>query len=92
MNLVTITAVTPVRNAEEIVRAMLGGFRLHGGHLSGDMAAYAAEVEPLVRRDRLTSLYARLDKLLWSAPDEIKKRANRKHFVTYNTVSGCWHL
>jgi hypothetical protein len=73
------------------VAAVLGGFRLHGGHLSSARAAYAAEVSSITRapnlRDRVTT---NLDHICWQAPDSVKKALGQRQILRYDVESDRW--
>jgi len=73
------------------VAALLGGFRMHGGHLSGARAHYAAEVRSMTRRP---GIYDRaigsLDRPIWVAPDGVKKALGRGRILRYNVQKECW--
>jgi glycosyltransferase involved in cell wall biosynthesis len=73
-----------------VVRALLGGFTLHGDHLSDDLNAYWAEVRPMDSVGLRGRVFRYLDQLLWLAPDRIKKLANKSHFIIFDEASGLW--
>jgi hypothetical protein len=74
-----------------IVEAYLGGFKLHGGQLSENLAAYRAEMRALSTPSRLTCrLAAAADLPLWHAPPRIKKLFNRRHLIRFDPVTRSW--
>jgi glycosyltransferase involved in cell wall biosynthesis len=73
------------------VAALLGGFRMHGSHLSAARASYAAEVQAMTRRP---TAYDRaicsLDRPVWVAPDAVKKALGRSQILRYDVKKQCW--
>lgn len=73
------------------VAALLGGFRMHGEHLSGARARYAAEVSSMTRRpgfgDRVVGA---LDRPVWVAPDSVKKAIGRRQMLRYDVRNESW--
>lgn len=69
----------------KIVESYLGGFRIHGGQISGDKTAYYQEVDSLVQQPGIFDLaLASLDRLLWYAPHKIKKLLNPENLFRFN--------
>ncbi len=68
-----------------IVEAYLGGFRNHQGQLSEDKSKYLAEVDQWVRKPNLyEQIIAACDRLLWSAPTQLKKRFNPQGILRFD--------
>lgn len=73
-----------------VVAAFLGGFRYHGDHLSGDMAAYREEARRHASGPRPYELpLVALDRLTWRAPERVKKAWN-PHLLRYDRRSDRW--
>ena len=74
-----------------IVRAYLGGFRVHSGQLSGNINAYRAEMEKLASKPRLRDrLTWPVDRLVWSAPDLVKRWLNPGRLLFFNHRRNLW--
>jgi glycosyltransferase involved in cell wall biosynthesis len=74
-----------------IVKALLGGFTQHGGHLSDDAAGYREEVARHASRMGVSRLpVALVDSVLWRSPDRVKKQLNNAHLVVYDQASASW--
>ena len=75
-----------------IVSAQLGGFRIEPGQLSGDRAAYIAELKGMAEApgpvDFILMLY---DKILWYAPPAVKKFLNPGGFHYYDFGARRWN-
>jgi glycosyltransferase involved in cell wall biosynthesis len=74
-----------------VVNALLGGFTLHGDHLSDDLSAYRSEVASPASAGVLATMWVYLDRLLWLAPDRLKRLASSGHVVTFDEATGKWH-
>jgi glycosyltransferase involved in cell wall biosynthesis len=74
-----------------IVSAHLGGFRIHAGQLSADIAAYRAEMASLADAPGPAD-YALMacDKICWYAPPAVKKLLNPRGFHLYDFGAGRW--
>ena len=73
------------------VAALLGGFRMHGGHLSGARATYAAEVRSMTRRPGFSDrVIGCLDRPIWVAPDGVKKALGRHQILRYDVAKDSW--
>lgn len=69
----------------KIVEAYLGGFKYHKGQLSENIGAYHTEVQSMVNRPNIRNyLLACYDKLLWLAPNKIKKTFNNDGLLRFN--------
>ena len=68
-----------------IVAAHLGGFRLHEGQLSEDLAGYRHELASFTRRPMAHQrALASVDRTLWYAPLQVKKRLNPRGLLVWN--------
>jgi glycosyltransferase involved in cell wall biosynthesis len=73
------------------IAAVLGGFRLHGGHLSDARSAYAAEVSEMTNRARVADkFFEYFDRIAWRAPDDVKKALGRGQMLRYDLGTGAW--
>ena len=74
-----------------IVSSHLGGFCHHGEHLSVDYDRYLDEMTWHTRRpsprERLVGEY---DRLMWRAPDRLKKMANPDTLLRYDLAARAW--
>lgn len=74
----------------QIIQAALGGFRLHGNHLSEDWRGYQDEVMRTVeRRAHLLNPRVMIERAVWRAPDRVKIALNRG-IVRYNIDQLTW--
>lgn len=74
-----------------IARAMLGGFCFHGAHLSEDLARYRAEMRRHSGRlNPATFVLAVFDRIVWYAPDRVKRLANPHHLALYDRATNSW--
>lgn len=75
----------------KIVKAFLGGWRVHQGQLSENSSEYVREMETLLRkpsaRDQALSL---VDKFLGYCPTKIKKRFNKDGLFTFDHEHQQW--
>ena len=75
----------------KIVKAFLGGWRIHQGQLSENSSEYVREMETLLRkpsaRDQALSL---VDKFLGYCPTKIKKRFNKDGLFTFDHEHQQW--
>lgn len=68
-----------------IVEAWLAGYKIHQGQLSGDLKPYLTEMKAIADKPGLSHhLDAIFDKLIWFAPNGIKKRLNTKTLFRYD--------
>lgn len=69
----------------KIVKACLGGFKIHKGQLSNDLTAYKKELLAISTKPKITDYaLAAFDKLIWYAPTKIKKQLNKEGLFLYN--------
>lgn len=69
----------------KIVESYLGGFRTHQGQLSEDLSKYQSEIDKLVRQASVSEqILAACDRLLWSAPTQLKKRFNPQGILRFD--------
>lgn len=73
------------------IRSVLGGFRVHGGHLSDDRGRYRTEMmrvaaPPDVRQRLLTGI----DKVVWNGPDWLKRRCAGAQMTSYDFGTDSW--
>jgi hypothetical protein len=74
-----------------VVKAVLGGFRLHAGQLSENRNAYAAEVRGFARAPGLPDrLLAGFDRVMWQAPVQVKRLLNGAGLLQYDHKTGRW--
>ena len=74
-----------------IARVMLGGFCFHGAHLSDNLAEYKNEMRRHSGRlNPATLALALFDRVLWHAPDRIKRAGNRRHLALYDRANDSW--
>ncbi len=74
-----------------IAKVFLGGFGYHRNHLSADIDGYRRELRRHCGKPRLrTQLLAQADRILWRAPDRMKKLANPRFMLVYEPGSGQW--
>lgn len=74
-----------------VARVMLGGFCFHGGHLSDSLAEYKVEMaRHCARITPAVRAVALVDRILWHAPDRIKRAANRHHLALYDRANDSW--
>lgn len=74
-----------------VVEALLGGFRLHAGQLSTDMAAYQREAAEISKRlSPLAHVTARLDAMIWHLPPRVKKLLNPCHLLRFDHQKQQW--
>jgi len=74
-----------------IAKVFLGGFGYHGNHLSADIDEYRRELRRHCGTPRLRDrLRAQTDRILWRAPDRLKKLANPRCMLVYEPDSGQW--
>ena len=69
----------------KIVKAYLGGFKIHKGQLSKDINAYKNELLNISTKPKITDYaLAAFDKLIGYAPTKIKKQLNKDGLFLYN--------
>lgn len=74
-----------------IVAAQLGGFRIHPGQKSEDMAAYHTEMDTITTASSVWDrAVMRLERWLWYAPQRWKKRLNQDQIKLYNNSTHSW--
>jgi glycosyltransferase involved in cell wall biosynthesis len=74
-----------------IAKVFLGGFGYHGDHLSADIDKYRRELRRHCDTPRLRiRLRAQADRILWRAPDRLKKLANPHSMLVYEPASDVW--
>lgn len=75
----------------KIVEAYLGGFRIHKGQISEDRKAYNQEIYNLAEYSNVVDyLVAVVDRLMWYAPNKIKKTFNPNHLFRFNHELQDW--
>jgi hypothetical protein len=75
----------------KIVKAYLGGFKIHKGQLSGDMKAYERELLTITRRPGMIDYaLAALDKVIWNAPSSVKKKFNKEGLFVFDHDRQQW--
>jgi glycosyltransferase involved in cell wall biosynthesis len=74
-----------------IVSSFLGGFRVHGGHLSDARSDYEAEIVSMsVRPSVPDQILITADRVIWQMPDKIKKLLTGSQLITYNLDECRW--
>jgi glycosyltransferase involved in cell wall biosynthesis len=69
----------------KIVEAYIGGFRIHKGQISGNRSVYDNELAQLVEKPNIVDhVQATIDRLIWYAPNKIKKIFNSDHLFRFN--------
>jgi glycosyltransferase involved in cell wall biosynthesis len=73
------------------ISSFLGGFRVHGGHLSDARQQYRAEVDKIIRRPSIVDRAIRsLDRIIWRLPDPAKKFLSGGQILRYDLVDERW--
>jgi glycosyltransferase involved in cell wall biosynthesis len=73
------------------INSVLGGFRLHGGHLSDARQQYRAELATIIRRPSLVDRATRsLDRVIWRLPDRAKKGLSGGQILRYDLADERW--
>jgi glycosyltransferase involved in cell wall biosynthesis len=76
----------------KIVRAYLGGFRVHKGQLSEARQEYLDEMRHASRPPGLRDLLlAALDRPFWYAPNFVKKYMNAESLFVFNEATADWN-
>lgn len=75
----------------KIVKAYLGGFRLHPQQLSANKGAYDAEVRTFTRRPNpVDRALSRLDWVFWRVPYGLRKGCGYPPVIEYDPLRGRW--
>lgn len=76
----------------KIVASHLAGFRIHPGQLSERKDLYFAEMSSMTEQPTIqASCLAFVDKVLWYAPDKIKKFLNQDGLFTFDHALQKWN-
>jgi glycosyltransferase involved in cell wall biosynthesis len=73
-----------------VVCALLGGFRMHPGHLSGARQEYVSEMLSVDGGCLAKPRWVGLHRLLWSLPDRMKKGLGGSGILSYCEATGEW--
>jgi glycosyltransferase involved in cell wall biosynthesis len=73
-----------------VLSALLGGFRMHGGHLSAARTAYDVERAEATGGRRASRHRELLHQVMWSLPDPLKKAFGGNGVLSYCRQTGRW--
>lgn len=73
------------------VSSILGGFRVHGDHLSGARQEYAEEMTSFIQQPSWIDRIVRsVDRFIWQCPDTLKKALGRGQILRYDLSEEKW--
>lgn len=76
----------------KVVESQLGGFRIHEGQLSENVAAYTAELRSIARTPHLSDrLIALSDKLIFFLTNRLRQKLYPGQLLSYNHKMGQWN-
>lgn len=75
----------------QVVRGLIGGFRIHAGQISERMREYRGELRSFSGAASLAErLQCLADRSFWWLPERVKLRANRETLIRYDHARGAW--
>lgn len=76
-----------------IIEALLGGWKIHPGQISSNLAAYKREMASLCREPRLLErIQAYWDRFHGLLPNDLKKRRNQQTLIKYDLLANEYAL
>jgi glycosyltransferase involved in cell wall biosynthesis len=72
------------------INVLLGGFRMHPGHLSADKIGYALEAKSIQKSNWIAILHGELEALRWTLPDRFIRALGGKYMLSFDPISHTW--